>query len=150
MPHVSGERTAAARPAASSRTPALTNANSGSTTNDTYGPTSVCSRSLIEIVWRRRRVAVRAYAEFGDCRNARITSTASSTCLRSGANTGISSATATPASVGWMPAMNNATHSANPRTAYAGPRSTGMNRTSASAMSSSPATANGITAMASE
>ena len=40
---------AAVRLAASSRTPALTSANSGSTTNDTYGPTSVCRRSLMEI-----------------------------------------------------------------------------------------------------
>ena len=117
MPHVSGDRAAADRLAASSRTPALTNANNGNTRNDTYGPTSVCSRSLMEIDWRRRRVAVRAYSELGDCRNALITSTASSTCLRSGANTGMSSASATPASVGWMPARYSATHSAKPRIA---------------------------------
>ena len=72
MPHVSGDRSAATTLSASSRTPALANANSGSTTNDTYGPTSVCSRSLIEIDSRRPRVAARAYCELGDWRNARI------------------------------------------------------------------------------
>ena len=35
MPHVSGDRIAAVTLSASSRTPALTNANSGSTRNDT-------------------------------------------------------------------------------------------------------------------
>ena len=89
--------------APSRRTPAFASANSGSTTNDTYGPNPVCRRSLIEIDSRRLRVAARAYSEFGDCRKARITSTASSTRCRSGVNTGISSATATPASVGCTP-----------------------------------------------
>ena len=117
MPHVNGDRDAAITAPASSRTPALTNANSGNTTNDTYGPISVCSRSLIEIDWRRRRVAARAYCEFGDCRNARITSTAPSTSCRAGAKTGINNATATPASVGWMPALKSAIHNATPSTA---------------------------------
>ena len=84
MPHVNGDRSAAPTLSMSSRTPALTNANSGSTTNDTYGPITVCSRSLIEIDSRRPRVAARAYCELGDWRNARIISTVCSTCLTVG------------------------------------------------------------------
>ena len=125
MPHVNGERIAADMVSAVSLTPAFTKANSGSTRNDTYGPNCVCSRSLIEIDSRRPRLAARAYSELGDWRKARIRSTVSSTCLRSGVNTGISSAIATPASVGCTPPMYSATHSANPITAYAGPRPAG-------------------------
>ncbi len=40
-PHVRGECSAAMTLSASSRTPALANAKSGNTTNDTYGPKSV-------------------------------------------------------------------------------------------------------------
>ena len=100
MPHVNGERSAVDRLCASSRTPALTRANSGSTTNETVGPTVVCNRSLIEIESRSERLAARAYSEFGDCRKARIWSTARSTGRRSGVNTGMSSAITTPARVG--------------------------------------------------
>ena len=117
MPQVSDDRSAVDRVCASSRTPALTNANNGRMRNDTAGPTLSCSRSLIEIDSRSERLAARAYCEFGDCRKARICSTACSTGPRSGVNTGISRATATPARVGCTPARYSAIHNATPSTA---------------------------------
>ena len=121
MPQVNGDRSAAVRLGPSRRTPALTSANNGRITNDTAGPTAVWRRSLIEIESRSDRLAARAYREFGDCRKARICWTARSTGARSGVKTGMSSATATPARVGCIPAMYSAIHNAAPSTAYAGP-----------------------------
>ena len=60
MPHVSGETTASARVAGSSRTPAFASAKMGSTMNAMYGDHAACSRSLIESESRRLRVAARA------------------------------------------------------------------------------------------
>lgn len=71
---------------------------------------------MIEIESRKLRDAALAYSEFGDCRNARITSVAASTWLRVGVNTGTSSATTTPASVGCTPPISSANHSANDST----------------------------------
>ena len=129
-PQNSDERSAAAMVCPSRCTPALARANNGSTTNETQGANGL-QPFVDRIDSRRLRVAASAYSEFGDCRKARITPTASSTRPRSGVNTGMNRATATPASVGWTPPTDRASHSANASTRTRGPGPGGRSRTAA-------------------